>query len=149
MHPDNRTDATQAGARFTPQDQTASSAYQTATSQSKPVQRVIARQQSASGNAQATPFILLCIALGVSDDSLRVPCVVGDNRPECLALPAAGLTGKMSIDEVLILSEHSHKALPNRYCTTALATLVGGVIWHEAEVTAEALRSPASKSAEQ
>ena len=90
-------------------------------------------QQSASGNAQATPFILLCIALGVSDDSLRVPSVVGNNRPECLSLPVAGLTGKMSINQVLIFPEHSHKALPNRHCTTALTTHMGGVIWHEAE----------------
>lgn len=68
---------------------------------------------------RASPCILLCFAFGVGDDGLGVSSVVGHNGAEGSALPTAWLTGKVVVDEVLILSEHRHKALPNAHCDTS------------------------------
>ena len=64
--------------------------------------------------------MLLCFAFGVGDDSLRVSSVVGNDGTEWLPLPTAWLIGEMTVDQVLILPEYRHKALPDLHCTTSL-----------------------------
>ena len=73
----------------------------------------------------------------MGDDSLRVPRVVGNNGAEWPLLPTAWLTGKMTIDQVLILPVYSHKALPNTNCITTRMSHTDALTWHEAEITAE------------
>ena len=54
----------------------------------------------------------------MSDDSLRIPSVIGNNGAEGLSLPTACVTGKMTSDQVLILPVYSHEALPHSDCMT-------------------------------
>lgn len=55
----------------------------------------------------------------MGDDGLGIPSVVGHNGAERSAMPTAWLTGKVVVDEVLILSEHRHKTLPHAHCNTS------------------------------
>ena len=83
----------------------------------------------------------------MGDDSLRVASVVGNNGAEWLSLPTARLIGKVIADQVLILPENSHKALPNIYCITTMMIYIGWLSWHEAKIIVETLVIAASKSA--
>ena len=66
-----------------------------------------------------SPCVLLRLAFGMRDHRLGVASVVGYNGAERSTLPTAWLIGKVVVDEVLILPEHCHEALPHADCNTA------------------------------